>query len=99
MTRPERAVTVNLAGSPGLGNRAERAAAAIHAAYERWIRGFEEITRRARERFERRDWRGAQSDATARLALYRIHLDGAVADVGDILNDAVLERTRWAAVK
>ena len=102
----------NLAGSPDPGNRAAgavaraggsegeaAAAAAIGAAYDRWIRGFEEITRRARERFERRDWRGTQADATARLALYRIHLDGAVADVGDILEDAVLERTRWAAVK
>jgi isocitrate dehydrogenase kinase/phosphatase len=108
MTRSTRETTLNLTGSAGLGNAAEgrasamgdaAAARAIHTAYDRWIRGFEEITRRARERFERRDWRGAQADATARLALYRIHLDGAVADVGDILEDAVLERTRWAAVK
>jgi isocitrate dehydrogenase kinase/phosphatase len=100
MTPSGRESTLNLTGSPGLGNRAAGdAAAAIHTAYEAWLRGFEEITRRARERFERRDWRGAQADATARLALYRIHLDGAVADVGDILEDAVLERTRWAAVK
>ena len=91
--------TLNLAGSAGPGNRTARAAAAIHAAHERWIRGFEEITRRAYQRFERRDWRAAQADATARLALYRIHLDGAVADVRDILEDAVLERTLWAAVK
>ncbi len=90
---------LNLTGSPGVGNRADRAATAIHLAYERWTHGFEEITRRARDRFERRDWRGAQSDATTRLALYRIHLDGAVADARDILEDAVLERTRWAAVK
>ena len=108
MTRSSRETTLNLTGSAGLGNAGEgrasprgdaAAARAIHTAYDRWIRGFEEITRRARERFERRDWRGAQADATARLALYRIHLDGAVADVGDILEDAVLERTRWAAVK
>ncbi len=104
MTASGRETTLNLAGSPGTGNRAggsrEAAAAnAIHTGHERWIRGFEEITVRARERFERRDWRGAQADATARLALYRIHLDGAVADVRDILEDAVLERTLWAAVK
>jgi isocitrate dehydrogenase kinase/phosphatase len=100
MTLSGRETTLNLTGSRGLGNRAEGdSATAIHNAYERWLRGFEEITRRARERFERRDWRGAQADATARLALYRIHLDAAVADVGDILEDAVLERTRWAAVK
>jgi isocitrate dehydrogenase kinase/phosphatase len=91
--------TLNFAGSAGPGNRIARAAEAIHAAHGHWIRGFEEITRRAYQRFERRDWRGAQADATARLALYRIHLDGAVADVRDILEDAVLERTLWAAVK
>ncbi len=104
MTASGRETTLNLAGSPGTGNRAagsreSAAAIAIHTGYERWIAGFEEITVRARERFEQRDWRGAQADATARLALYRIHLDGAVADVRDILEDAVLERTLWAAVK
>ena len=91
--------TLNLTGWPGLAKGDAAAARAIQTAYDRWISGFEEITRRARERFEGRDWRGAQADATARLALYRIHLDGAVADVSDILEDAVLERTRWAAVK
>ena len=107
-SRPE--TTLNLRGATDPGNRAtgevaegHRAAGevarVIHGAYERWLHGYEEITRRARERFERRDWRGAQADATARLALYRIHLDGALADVQDILEDAVLERTRWAAVK
>jgi isocitrate dehydrogenase kinase/phosphatase len=90
---------VNLTESTGIAKGTAAAALAIHTGYDRWIRGFEEITRRARERFERRDWRGAQADATARLTLYRIHLDGAVADVRDILEDAVLERTRWAAVK
>ncbi|HUQ15646.1 MAG TPA: bifunctional isocitrate dehydrogenase kinase/phosphatase [Gemmatimonadales bacterium] len=111
MTQSRRETTLNLAGSPSPGNRAAgevgganrarvaAAADAIHTAHEHWIRGFEEITRRAHQRFERRDWRGAQADATARLALYRIHLDGAVADVRDILEDAVLERTLWAAVK
>jgi isocitrate dehydrogenase kinase/phosphatase len=100
MTQSGQETTLNLAGSPGPGNRAVvAAAAAIHEAYDRWSRGFEEITRRARERFEQRDWRGAQADATARLALYRIHLDAAIADARDILGDAILERTRWAAVK
>ena len=104
MTQSGRETTLNLAGSRGTGNRAgggieAAAAAAIHAAYEHWIRGFDEITRRARQRFEQRDWHGAQADATARLALYRIHLDAAVSDVRDILEDAVLERTLWGAVK
>jgi len=72
---------------------------AIDAAYREYERGFEEVTRRARVRFERRDWSGAQADATERLALYKAHVDAAVADVHDILKDAVMERTVWAAMK
>jgi isocitrate dehydrogenase kinase/phosphatase len=75
------------------------AVASIHAAYHKYERGFEEITRRARSRFENRDWSGAQADVTERLTLYRTHLDAAVADVRDILEDRVMERTVWAAMK
>jgi isocitrate dehydrogenase kinase/phosphatase len=75
------------------------AVASIQAAYATYERGFEEITRRARGRFERRDWSGAQADATERLALYKAHVDAAVADVHDILEDAVMERTVWAAMR
>ncbi len=96
MSASGRGSTLNLPACPEIGNRA---VGAIHAAYERYHAGFEEITRRARERFERRDWVGAQADATARLALYRTHVDGAVADVHDILQDAVMERTLWAAMR
>ncbi|HET6837140.1 MAG TPA: bifunctional isocitrate dehydrogenase kinase/phosphatase [Gemmatimonadales bacterium] len=75
------------------------AGAAIHTAYDEYARGFAEITRRGRARFEQRDWAGAQADATERLALYKAHVDAAVSDVGDILQDAVMERTAWAAMK
>ena len=75
------------------------AVAAILAAYRGYEDGFEEITRRARRRFEKRDWIGAQTDATERLALYKAHVDAAVADVRDILEDALMERTVWAAMR
>ena len=75
------------------------AVSAIHAAYEEYARGFDEITGQARSRFEQRDWAGAQADQTARLELYKTHVDAAVADVRDILSDAVMERTVWAAMK
>ena len=94
---------LNLAGSTVESNRDSREAAAvvqaIDGAWSRYVVGFEEITLRARRRFELRDWAGAQSDATERLTLYRVHLDAAVADVRDILGDAVMERTLWATVK
>jgi isocitrate dehydrogenase kinase/phosphatase len=75
------------------------AVTSIEAAYRRYERGFEEITGRARGRFERREWSGAQADATERLALYKAHVDSAVADVHDILEDGVMERTAWAAMR
>jgi isocitrate dehydrogenase kinase/phosphatase len=94
---------LNLIGCPMNSNTTLRpvaaAAAAIHAAYVEYERGFEQITGRARARFERRDWAGAQADATERLELYKSHVDAAVADVHDILEDAVMERTVWAAMK
>jgi isocitrate dehydrogenase kinase/phosphatase len=75
------------------------AVAAVHSAYQRYARGFKEITGRAQSRFERRDWTGAQGDATERLTLYKTHVDAAVADVHDILQDGVMERTVWGAMK
>lgn len=75
------------------------AVASIRSAYERYEHGFEEVTGRAQSRFERRDWSGAQADATERLTLYKTHVDAAVADVQDILEDGVMERTVWAAMK
>lgn len=75
------------------------AVTSIHAAYEKYERGFEEITRRAQSRFERRDWSGAQADATERLTLYKAHVDAAVTDVQDILEDGIMDRTVWAAMK
>src|SRR5919106_5291986 len=77
----------------------EAATWSIYSAYERYELGFEQITARAQRCFEARDWAGAQSDATERLTLYKAHVDAAVADVHDILEDAVMERTVWAAMK
>jgi isocitrate dehydrogenase kinase/phosphatase len=71
----------------------------IRSAYDGYERGFEEITARAQRRFEQRDWSGAQADASERLTLYKTHVDAAVADVQDVLEDGVMERTVWAAMK
>ena len=39
---------------------------------------FRAITRRARVRFEERDWHGSQRDAVERIDLYRRYVDSAV---------------------
>jgi isocitrate dehydrogenase kinase/phosphatase len=67
-----------------IGNgRPERAAAVIVGVYQAYADEFAGVTRRARRRFETRDWRGTQTDAAARLALYRRFLDECEAALRD----------------
>ncbi|WP_420125637.1 bifunctional isocitrate dehydrogenase kinase/phosphatase [Longimicrobium sp.] len=55
------------------------AAAEILDAYQAYLDGFLEVTRRAEGRFLRRDWRDGQRDAAERLTLYAAAVDRAVA--------------------
>lgn len=60
---------------------------------------FRAITRRARQRFERRDWPGAREDARERIALY----DHCVAETSDaiaaLLGPRAADKALWAAIK
>ena len=49
-----------------------RAAALVLDAFLDYNARFSDITRRARRRFERRDWKYVQVDATARIDLYDV---------------------------
>ncbi len=60
---------------------------------------FDEITRRARERFLARDWPGTQNDATERLHLYSEILDGLTTRVKELMGDRLRERKLWSATK
>jgi len=79
--------------------RADRAAAVLFGEYEAWCAAFAEVTRRAKRRFETRDWHGTQADAAERLAQYRRHVDAALACLGELLGDAVRERMAWARIR
>jgi len=74
-------------------------ARAIHAGFDAYHARFRAITRRARARFEGRDWRGLRLDATDRLDVYRQHVDPLVTEVHALLGDRVEERLIWAAMK
>ena len=74
-------------------------AQAIHAAFDAYHTRFRAITRRARTRFEQRDWRGLRLDGTDRLDLYRQHVDPLVDNVRALLGERVEERLIWAAMK
>lgn len=78
---------------------ARRGAGAILAAFADYERQFRDITRRARGRFERRDWHGMQHDAVERLELYGRVIAGLVAELRALLAGAAQDRALWAAMK
>lgn len=78
---------------------AARAARAIKAGFDDYSRAFQEITRRARARFEQADWRGMQQDARERLTLYGRVLDPLVAEIQVTLGDRERDCEVWAGMR
>ncbi len=60
---------------------------------------FDEITRRARDRFLARDWRGSYEDAAERLHLYSRVLDGLTNRIKNLMGSRLDERPIWRATK
>ncbi|MDQ2930328.1 MAG: bifunctional isocitrate dehydrogenase kinase/phosphatase [Gemmatimonadota bacterium] len=90
----------NVLTGPIEGNEATaRAATAIADAFDAYRARFAEITSGVRDRFERRDWLGTQDDAAARLALYRLHVARALAEVRAELGEHASEVPTWEEVK
>jgi isocitrate dehydrogenase kinase/phosphatase len=60
---------------------------------------FQEITRRARERFLARAWHESYADAAARLRLYSLTLDRLKTRISDLMGTRLEDRNVWAAIK
>jgi isocitrate dehydrogenase kinase/phosphatase len=60
---------------------------------------FRAITRRARQRFELRDWRGSQRDAVNRIELYDKYVENTVATMRKRLGEDAQERSLWSSIK
>ena len=78
---------------------AQRGAAAILAAFEDYEQQFLAITRRAKSRFERRDWHGMHQDAVERLELYGRVIARIEAEIRAMLGASAQDRSLWAAMK
>ena len=78
---------------------ARQGAHAIFAAFEDYEREFQAITRRAKVRFEQRDWHGMQHDAVERLELYGRVIAGIVAEIRELLDASVKDKKLWATMK
>lgn len=76
-----------------------RAAALILDAFLDYNERFADITRRAKRRFEQRDWRAAQLDALARIDLYDVCAAETLERLERLLDDRVRSRSLWASMR
>lgn len=86
----------------GLGNAAELsevAAARVLDAYSAYRRAFAEITLRAKQRFERRDWHAVQDDARERLSLYSRSIAAVALAIRALLDAQVEDTENWQSMR
>ncbi|WP_345782593.1 bifunctional isocitrate dehydrogenase kinase/phosphatase [Dokdonella sp.] len=76
-----------------------RAAALILDAFLDYNERFADITRRAKRRFEQRDWRAARIDALARIDLYDVCVAETLARLERLLDDRVRSRSLWSSMR
>jgi isocitrate dehydrogenase kinase/phosphatase len=86
-------------GGLSAGQFAAAVVPAIVAGFDEYQAAFMRITRRAKDRFERCDWRGAVVDAAERLDLYGHVIDHLESEVRSALGERVADRNVWAAMK
>ncbi len=85
---------------PKAQNRlARQGAATIFAAFEDYEREFRTVTRRAKVRFEQRDWHGLQQDALERLDLYQRVIARCVVQIRELLDFSEKDKKLWATMK
>lgn len=82
-----------------LRHLARIAAAAIHEAFDDYHNEFKAVTRRAQERFERREWSKWQDDAVERLELREQVLQRLVGGLRIMLDGHADNHDLWVAIK
>ena len=87
------------AGDLPISRLANLAAPAILEAFSFYQDAFAVITRRSRQRFETRDWKGSVADSSERLDLYGQVVDRLEGEVRGMLGARVAEPMVWVAMK
>jgi isocitrate dehydrogenase kinase/phosphatase len=82
-----------------VNDAASRAAWLTLEAFDSLCEDFRSITRRARCRFESRDWAGARADASERLDAYEVSLDRTAASLDAIFGQRACTQSLWRAAK
>ncbi|MCA9795458.1 MAG: bifunctional isocitrate dehydrogenase kinase/phosphatase, partial [Candidatus Eremiobacteraeota bacterium] len=76
-----------------------RAARQIESAFGIYEHQFHRITVRAQERFEQRDWTGAQQDGLERLDVYSSVCDRLVESLQELMGDHLTSKNSWRQIK
>ncbi|MBL8262907.1 MAG: bifunctional isocitrate dehydrogenase kinase/phosphatase [Xanthomonadaceae bacterium] len=84
---------------PPPSDAAQHAAARVVDGFEDYNARFSDITRRARRRFERRDWRKSQADNAARIDLYDQCIDETLSRLEARLDERVRSRALWREIR
>ena len=67
--------------------------------FVKYNNNFRRTTRRARQRFESRDWSGAQRDLSERFVLYSKSVERSVSALRRILGPLFADRALWGSIK
>ncbi len=76
-----------------------RAADIIYRGFQEFHESFRAITRRALERFEKRDWHGIRRDTVRRLQIHARGVDETLESLREEFGTEVEERNFWATTK
>lgn len=74
-------------------------ATTIHNGFDEYHDEFKAVTRRAKSKFEMRDWQGMLSDSIERLELRAKILAQTVTAIRELLGDRVNEHAVWVGIK
>lgn len=67
--------------------------------YDSYISEFKNITLKARQRFEKREWAAMQNDSKVRLNLYPNIMQRLIPEVKAMLGDKVTDKSLWQKIK
>ncbi len=80
-------------------DRAPAGSRTIHKRFLAFHDSFNEVTLRAKQRFERRDWQSTESDALERLNLYSSAVKQTIAELREALGGEFRDARVWTRIK
>ena len=77
----------------------KKSAKEIEETFVSYRKQFDEVTARARPRFEALDWQGMRADVSARLDIYKNEVDKIETMIRQLLGNQVEDKRLWASLK